>query len=811
MKLKPVKLAPALIAACVIVLVCLLRWWQPEFLERPEWMTYDMRVRQALRFAPPVATNLGFVEISDNTIDEISKGLLGRPYGLYWPRQVYGNLIRELSARQATAVGLDIIFSDRRIDHAPVPLLLSQSADAVEFESRLSAGNAPVTYENSGTNWMLMDSDDYFAWQLRRADNVILAADSGVQPNPLFATNTLAVADISAIRDADGVLRRVRAFQIYTNWHFLFRKVENDLSYGVNLQKARVEGTNIVLPRVGGLDPVLVPIDSNNFFELSDFIGNRIPPGWPARDRAFTTERIWHMGIVLAAQAFKLDLANADVDLARGRIILRGADGFQRTIPVDKDGYFYINWQIPYADPRVLKVPMEDLLRQDAARSAGTTNELANPWRGRLAVVGSKAIGNDLTDRGATPLEEDTYLATEHWNVANSILTNRFVCRSSLGTDLLLIAALGVLGAFLTWQLRVLVASGTVVLLAAGYLILSGVLYTQQRYWLPVVLPVGGALLLTHVCLVTWRVVFEQAEQRRVKSIFSTVVSPKIMAELLKAEKLSLGGARREVTVLFADVRGFTEFTDTSQEQAAEYVAARKLSREAAERHADEQARETLATVNLYLGVVAETILVHDATLDKFIGDCVMAVWGAPVPAPNHAVACLRAAIEAQRAISELNRQRAAENTGRETENRARVSAGLEPKPLLPLLLLGTGINTGPVTVGMMGSETKAGVLRQGNYTVFGREVNLASRLEGLSGRGRIFISESTYQHLLRDDPALAATCVSQPAQKVKGIGSAVKIYEVPWQTSPPDAPGPGPESAAGTVATSAAHGGGPD
>jgi adenylate cyclase len=313
----------------------------------------------------------------------------------------------------------------------------------------------------------------------------------------------------------------------------------------------------------------------------------------------------------------------------------------------------------------------------------------------------------------------------------------------------------------------------------------------QHRYWLPLVYPLGGGLLVMHVCLVTWRVVFEQAEQRRVKSIFSTVVSPKIMTELLKAERLSLGGARREVTVLFADVRGFTEFTDTTQEQATQFVAANKLSDDEAETYYDESARETLATVNLYLGIIADTIVKHDATLDKFIGDCVMAFWGAPVPTSDHAVASVRAAIDAQRAIFELNKQRAEENKLRETENRARLSVGLEPKPPLPLLLLGTGINTGSATVGLMGSETKAGV-RQGNYTVFGREVNLASRLEGLSGRGRIFISEATHKILLRDDPALAATCIAQSPQKAKGFSMAINVYEVPWRppgSAPPDEP----------------------
>jgi len=130
-----------------------------------------------------------------------------------------------------------------------------------------------------------------------------------------------------------------------------------------------------------------------------------------------------------------------------------------------------------------------------------------------------------------------------------------------------------------------------------------------------------------------------------------------------------------------------------------------------------------------------------------------------------------------KRAIDQLNQRRGEQNRQREIENKARISAGLKPKPLLPLLLLGTGINTGIVTAGLMGSQAK-----QKNYTVFGHEVNLASRLEGLSGHGHIFISESTYAHLLSADPQLAANCIVQPPVEIKGIRTAVRIYEVPWR-----------------------------
>ena len=285
---------------------------------------------------------------------------------------------------------------------------------------------------------------------------------------------------------------------------------------------------------------------------------------------------------------------------------------------------------------------------------------------------------------------------------------------------------------------------------------------------------------MTYVCTIAWRVIFEQEARRKIIASFGQAVSKKILDVILASDRLSLGGSRREITVLFADVRGFTEFTDTSQERVENYIKQNNLTGAAAEAYIDEQARETLDTVNKYLGLVADTIInKHDAVLDKFMGDCVMAFWGAPTPYPRHAVACVRATIAAQRAIHDFNQQRALENKSREVENQARLSAGLPPKQMLPLLLLGSGINTGMATAGWMGSasETK-------NYTVFGREVNLASRLEGLSGRGRIFISEATYQHLLRDDPALAATCTLQPPQKVKGFAATINVFEVPWRLS---------------------------
>ncbi|HVV71343.1 MAG TPA: adenylate/guanylate cyclase domain-containing protein [Verrucomicrobiae bacterium] len=760
MNLKPFQRIPVWVALGVIALVCLVRFYQFDFCERLERMTFDLRTRTALRAPANVATNLGFVFIDEESVKRVWDGSLGYHFGLYWPRQVYGRVVEELAAEGAKAVAFDVLFGELRPDHALVKM-----ADG-----------------------RFLGSDEFFALQMRRAGNTIIAVTPEVSPPLLFLTNAAAVGDIETDKDSDGILRRVKAFRTYRRWHPAFLQLAEDPDYGVDLHLARIEPGKIVLPRPD-LGDIRVPLDASGDFDLADFGGDKLPSGLAHKAKPFTEERVWHMGIVLAARELGLNLSTADVDLPHGRITLHGRGGTERVIPVDSEGYFYIDWCMPEDHPALAEDAIHHLLAQSQRRIEGDTNAIPTRWQGKLVVVGSSGVvGNNLTDRGATPLRSDTLLVSKHWNVANSVITGRFVRRSSLTMDLVLIAVLGLVAAALTWKLRVLTASALVALVWIAYTIVAFALYTRTRYWIPIFLPLSGSLLMTHLCLVTWRVVFEQAERRRLKSIFSTIVSPKIVHELLQVEKLALGGARREVTILFADVRGFTEFTDASQEKVAETVRRQQLTGPSAEACFDAQARETLATINLYLGCVAETVLQQDGTLDKFIGDCVMAFWGAPTPNAKHALACVRAAIDAQRAVYRLNCTREAENRTREAENALRLARGDAPLPPLPVLLLGTGINTGMATVGLMGSEAKAGV-RQGNYTVFGREVNLASRLEGLSGRGRIFISQATFEHLQRDDPALATTCLPLPPVSVKGIRTQVCIYEVPWQETAPAQP----------------------
>jgi class 3 adenylate cyclase/CHASE2 domain-containing sensor protein len=734
------------LALLVLAFVCGLRLLNPDFLERLERLTYDVRVRAAQNFPTPAATNLAFVSMEDSSITAVKSGVLGYHYGLYWPRQVYGRAVEELSAQGAKAVAFDVLFGELRPDHPPV-----QMADG-----------------------SLIESDDFFALQMRRAGNVLIARTPDVTPPDLFATNALALGDISTEKDADGILRRVKAFHDFRQWHPLFQQLAADPEIGADLDHARFVPGKILLPQSGTTNVIEISVDAENNFALADFVGDKLPAGLAPRAKAFTNQRVWHMGIVLAAQELKLDLAGAQVDLPGGKIILRGAGVVERDIPVDADGYFWVNWGL-----RLPRVPIENVLMQDKLRLSGETNGLHDDLRGKLVVIGSAATGNDLSDHGATPLQNDTLLVSKHWNVANSIITGQFIRRAPLPLDLALIVFLGALTAFLTWQLRAVAASVSVLLLMAAYFGVALLLFVQFRWWLPVVYPLGGAMLALHGILLVHLVVFEEQDKRRVKSVFSKLVSPHIVNELLQADQLSLGGKHREITVFFADVRGFTTLTDQMQEQVSEFVRTHEVDGVTAEKYFEESARETLEIVNLYLATVAQVIKQHNGVLDKYIGDCVMAFWNAPMPDAKHAVAAVRAAIDAQRAILDLNEKRQAENPAREIENRSRVAAGLPPKPLNIALQLGTGLNTGMVTVGLMGSDAHGF-----NYTVFGREVNLASRLEGVSGSGRIIISDLTYFQLLRHAPELAATCTELFPVTVKGIKDAVRIYEVPWRVN---------------------------
>jgi class 3 adenylate cyclase/CHASE2 domain-containing sensor protein len=765
--------------------------------EQVEALTYDARVKLGAAYNDPdnVSKQMATLFFDDVSVEKVNNGDYSYMYApavddatarkLYprqwpWPRFIHGQITREMAAEGALAVGFDIMFSE------------------VAEERPEESVEDPVLGR--------LSSDQFFATQLERGSNVFLGVlGEETVPADLFLTNAAGLASISSHADYS-VLRRVKPFHEVRVWHPLIRSKVKKLD--LDLARAAMKDGQVQIPNRTKVesDKVVyeIPLNPNGTMKLTregdvDF-GDDPDDNGPETEKPFEMKRVWNLGITLAAQALDLDLEQPEV--TREKVLLKGPNGVTREIPLDAAGYFYIDWSIRYEDVKNNKTPiyfgkLGDVLRQDKFRVSGDTNaqaELTSDFKDRIVLVGSVASGNNMSDLGATPLEAQSPLVTKHLNIANSVLKGRFVERTGMATEVLLIVILGLVSAMLTWRMRVLAAAIAVAGLCLSYIAFTTWMYVDFRYWIPMVMPMFGGLVLPHFSLVTYRVMFEQKEQRRVRGIFSKIVAPDVVQELLSAENLVLGGARRKLTVFFADVRGFTEFTDSTQQTAEDYVTKNKLGDEESTAYFDRIAAEQLATVNLYLATIADTIKAHRGTLDKYMGDCVMAFWGAPAENDQHAICCVRAAIDCQRALYKLNQDRFAENERRKKQNEG-VAEGKAPLPLLPLLSLGTGINTGYATVGLMGSDDTFL-----NYTVFGREVNLASRLEGASGRGRILISEATYLDLKRDDPALAATCVPQAPITPKGFRQPVKIYEVPWKPPQKEMTAAAPETIASNI-----------
>ena len=219
--------------------------------------------------------------------------------------------------------------------------------------------------------------------------------------------------------------------------------------------------------------------------------------------------------------------------------------------------------------------------------------------------------------------------------------------------------------------------------LALGYLVVTQTLFTTAGLALGGIYAAGGVLLAT-IGGAVYRSVVEEGEKRKIRDAFQHYVNPEI-AEMIAEEpgRLRLGGERRPITVLFSDIRGFTGM---------------------AERLPPETLGELL---NQYLEAMTDIVFTHGGLLDKYIGDAVMAFWGAPADTPDHAARCCEAALDMRAALERLNQGWHA--------------AGL------PQIEIRIGINSGDAIVGNFGSS------RRFSYTAVGDDVNLASRLEQLN------------------------------------------------------------------------------
>lgn len=342
----------------------------------------------------------------------------------------------------------------------------------------------------------------------------------------------------------------------------------------------------------------------------------------------------------------------------------------------------------------------------------------------KIVLVGSTTLG--AYDHYPTPFSENYPGVVFHADVIDNLIAGDYIRAIPLKVTIIIILCLALFCAFLLPVTQGIIGSILVAIVVMMYSFLTYYLFKEYQYAIDYVAPMLG-LVLTYMAVLLYRFMSEEKEKRWIKKTFGTYVSPAVIDQIMAdPNKLRLGGVRTNMSILFSDIRGFTTMSEGLPPEGVVEILNEYLTK--------------------MTGVVFET----RGTLDKFIGDAVMAFWGAPVPQADHAKRAVKTALMMFRELRLL-----------------REKWEKEGKTLMDI---GIGINTGDAVVGNMGSTERM------DYTIIGDNVNLASRLESLNKQfsSHIIISESTYE-LVKD----LITVESLGNVKVKGKEKEVAIYKV--------------------------------
>jgi adenylate cyclase len=346
-------------------------------------------------------------------------------------------------------------------------------------------------------------------------------------------------------------------------------------------------------------------------------------------------------------------------------------------MPTDRNGQLWVHFSLHDKNRYVSAI--------DVIEGRVTADQVSR----RLVLVGTSAAG--LLDLKTTPVDPTMPGVEIHAQVLENILTNSTLSAPGWAIAAELTAAC-VIGLAIIWLAPIL---GPFVLLLFGAVIISLMagaswyLYTQERLLIDFTYPLLSSLLI-YLTLVFGNYISEQAQRRQIRSAFSQYLSPTLVQQLAQSpEKLVLGGEQREMTIMFSDVRGFTTISEIYKDDP----------------------QGLTALMNSFLTPLTNAIIDRRGTIDKYMGDAIMAFWNAPLDDATHELNACEAALDMLDRVERLNRER----------EQAAVAAGSQFLPLQ----IGVGINTGRCVVGNMGSDLRF------DYSVLGDSVNLASRLEG--------------------------------------------------------------------------------
>lgn len=369
-----------------------------------------------------------------------------------------------------------------------------------------------------------------------------------------------------------------------------------------------------------------------------------------------------------------------------GTILIRAEEGGIKSlgikgvqIPTDRNGQLWVHYARNDAS---IYVPAINVLEKNVA---------PDMIAGKLVLIGTSAVG--LYDIKTTPVARAMPGVEIHAQVLESALTGAVISQPIYGIVLEFAAAM--LFGLLVIAFAPLFGPVSLVIVGSAFASVlvgtSAYFYAQHRLLIDFTYPLMSTTAI-YLTLIFSAFVREQAQRRQIRSAFGQYLSPALVEQLAQSpEKLVLGGEEREMTIMFSDMRGFTSISETYKNDP----------------------QGLTALMNRFLTPLTNAILDRKGTIDKYMGDAIMAFWNAPLDDKDHELNACEAALDMLERVDELN-------LAREQE------AKEEGRPFIPLNA-GIGLNTGICVVGNMGSDQRF------DYSVFGDSVNLASRLEGQS------------------------------------------------------------------------------
>jgi len=646
--------------------------------EMLENKTYDLRYSTLVRGA--IRDTIEDVVIVD--VDDHSLGALGRFQD--WPRMYHASITDYISRGGAAAIAFDFFFTETDSMNPAMAEMYHEIKTGGVIDRMLAAKlkfpqrAVPRVIDAVLENW---GYDSEFA-EIAHFYNTVYFP---------FYLNTGATVD--SFRSDMPIRGRAYRFPaVVTEKYRTLSSAGKPASIGQMVLPVRV-----LLEAARGTGYYNIEPDP-------DGVTRRIPLFLALEDRCYPS-------MDLQVVMDQLGVERDDVRIELGKHIDLGG---KRRIPIDEDGRMLITYFGPFK--KFKYISFVDVLANSVPQEY---------FRDKGIIVGTTAAG--LMDLRVVPFSNVFPGPEIHANVMQTLLTGRFVKVLPYYVTLLVMILVGLVTVAVSLRFKPLIAALILLGLLLAYLAGAYLLFKHQLMWVEIVRPVT-VLLFTNMAILGYRYVTEEKQKLWIKDMFQGYMSKDLVDKIMaNPDMLQMGGDKKEITVFFSDIKGFSSFSE-------------KLG----------TPERLIALINEYLGAMSDVVLERGGYISKYEGDAIMAFWGAPSDDPNHARTCIECVWAMNQRLKELNADLA--------------------KRDMPNLFTRFGINTGPVTVGNVGS------VRKKSYTAMGDSVNLGSRLEGANKEygTAIMMSEFTYEKVRDVYPVRELDML-----RVMGKEQPVRVYEL--------------------------------